>query len=99
MGLGSSTCFVCNNIEEDTLQVIRDCPGAVVLWMTTVNTKNHFNIFVGILKNWIYYNMNANLGWNTEKDWTTFWATACHSIWTWHNKETHVEVLIDRRAC
>lgn len=98
MGLGSVMCLFCNNVEEDTLYVLRDCPRAVALWMTTININKRFNFFAGNLKDWISTNMNCNLGWNADKDWTDFWATACHNIWTCHNKETSDESF-NRLSC
>ncbi|KAI5414830.1 hypothetical protein KIW84_040336 [Lathyrus oleraceus] len=50
------------------------------------------------LKDWISTNMNCNLGWNADKDWTAFWATVCHNIWTCHNKETYDESF-NRLSC
>lgn len=33
--------------------------------------------------------MHNNMGWNYNDDWKVFWATSFHSLWSWHNKESH----------
>ncbi|XP_058727065.1 uncharacterized protein LOC131598487 [Vicia villosa] len=62
------------------------------------DTNKQFNFFASNLKDWISSNMNCNLWWNADKDWMTFWATAYHSIWTWHNRETR-DGSLNRPLC
>jgi len=46
---------------------------------------------MGDLQQWIHFNLSTIAGWNTSAEWRDFWAVACHSLWTWRNKELHDE--------
>lgn len=39
------------------------------------------------------FNLSTVAGWNTSAEWRDFWAVACHSLWTWRNKELHDEAF------
>jgi ribonuclease HI len=41
------------------------------------------------IQQWILMNLNGDIRWRNNIRWEDFWATACHSIWMWRNRELH----------
>jgi ribonuclease HI len=91
MGLSHSMCFYCRVVEETTLHVLRDCTLAKEIWYQVVPIVNRSDFFMGDLQDWIGFNMKNSVMWNCEGVWNVFWAMACYLLWTWRNKELHVE--------
>lgn len=56
------------------------------------------DFFPDNLKDSIYYNMNGNLGWNTEKDWTAFGPPPAIEFGCGIIRRHMMEVSIDHRA-
>jgi ribonuclease HI len=40
---------------------------------------------------WINFNLNNYVPWSSTVSWCDIWAIVCHCLWTWRNKELHVE--------
>lgn len=88
-GMGSPMCDVCNNVIEDELHVLRDCPKAMALWLSVVHYDARENFFEGNLLQWISYNMNCEANWSYTFEWNAFWDVLCGALWNWRNKEKH----------
>jgi ribonuclease HI len=43
------------------------------------------------MQQWMTMNLCLEVGCNMEEDWRNYWAMACHAIWSWRNKERHVD--------
>ncbi|GAU10806.1 hypothetical protein TSUD_425900, partial [Trifolium subterraneum] len=46
------------------------------------------------LKYWMCFNLNNSITWRSSVEWCVYWAIACHSLWSWRNKEEHEESFI-----
>jgi hypothetical protein len=61
----------------------------MALWINTVSISYRTWLFNTDLVNWINLNINE-AGINRKKiSWATYWATACHTLWLWRNKELY----------
>ncbi|GAU50328.1 hypothetical protein TSUD_290640 [Trifolium subterraneum] len=94
MHIGEPWCTHCVDIVEDTLHVLRDCPLAKSVWCNLLNNAARENSFAAELKDWIHMNLQQDLGRNMHMEWYGVWATSCHSLWTWRNRETHDETRL-----
>lgn len=88
MHLCSPECSFCAGPPETTLHVLRDCPRAMAIWIHLVNVEYRDDFFNQDLHQWILHNLQRNFGIVSSVDWSSVWATTCHSLWTWRNKET-----------
>jgi ribonuclease HI len=91
MGHSHEMCNFCGDREEDTLHVLRDCPLALVIWNHVVPSNDKGNFFMCDLENWMGFNLNNYVTWSCNIEWGDYWATACHLLWSWRNKENHEE--------
>jgi hypothetical protein len=94
MGLCQAMCGYCGDVEETILHIMRDCPKAKELWAGAVTIPDRGRFFSGDLNHWISVNMNNAIQWTGRGAWCDFWATSCHCLWTWRNKEIHDEDFI-----
>lgn len=85
-GVGSPFCYHCNNIEETTLHVLRDCPLARIVWNHLVEAHNRGNFFISSNNQWFQNNI-----FNHSIHWSELWANTCYWLWTWRNKQIHEE--------
>lgn len=60
---------------ESVIHAMRDCPLATLLWIS-----------LAIGSNLIYLNL---IGYLMISIGRVFWATTCHLLWSWMNKEAH----------
>jgi ribonuclease HI len=91
MGLGHAMCRYCGDIVENELHAIRDCPLAMPLWLNVVDDSLRSMFFTYDWQHWIDLNMQSTRKWSEEIAWKDYWATACHCLWSWRNKEEHDE--------
>jgi ribonuclease HI len=89
MNLGHSMCYYCHDIVETTLHALRDCPLAKRIWLIVVPTEARTRFFLEDLNAWINFNITYSGVWNNWIGWNDFWATVCHRLWMWRNKEMH----------
>jgi ribonuclease HI len=61
------------------------------LWLNVVEDSMRSKFFVCDWQQWIDLNLNNTSTWSDEIDWKDYWATACHCLWSWRNKEEHDE--------
>lgn len=88
MDLGSAMRKYYGDIEKDTIYILWDFPLAMYLWLWLCTLIcNHFSLQV--TRNIAYIVTCRNMRWNSNDDWKVFLATSCHSLWSWHNKESH----------
>ncbi|KAK2422286.1 Polynucleotidyl transferase, ribonuclease H superfamily protein [Trifolium repens] len=88
MGIGNDCCNFCNEVET-SLHVLRDCGLAITVWLPLVPQCLRSNFFDGDLKQWFSANVNCGIVIDGNVRWKDVWATACQSLWYWHNKEQH----------
>lgn len=86
-GLGSASCSLCDNICESSLHLLCDYNFACRVWDNKVPNNIKQAIFGTNLQDWMHLNILANPYENTE--WCIYWATCCHLLWTWRNRENH----------
>ncbi|GAU39697.1 hypothetical protein TSUD_321110 [Trifolium subterraneum] len=89
MRLGSSLCDLCCTVEETCIHALRDCEWVRLLWLSVVPVAAHVMFFGADIQRWIYMNLNGDIRCINNIRWEDFWATACHSIWMWRNRELH----------
>jgi ribonuclease HI len=91
MGLGHAMCYYCRDVEETSLHVLRDCPLAKDLWYHVIPVSSRGAFFMQNFYDWINFNLNNYVPWSSTVSWCDIWAIVCHCLWTWRNKELHVE--------
>jgi ribonuclease HI len=91
MKLGEPYCDNCYQFEESILHVLRDCPMAAQTWQHLLRIDARGNFFTTPLQDWIVLNLTSQLGYNSEAEWDSIWATTCYLLWYWRNKRTHDE--------
>jgi hypothetical protein len=89
MGLGHAMCNHCGNVAETTLHVMRDCSLVTPFLLQVVPMRERSIFFMEDLQQWIATNIGKRQSGSNGGAWCDIWATACHCIWTWRNKETH----------
>ncbi|KAK2448079.1 TMV resistance protein N [Trifolium repens] len=87
-------CLYCGDVEETILHVLRDCPLAKDIWLSVIPLHDRGVFFMGELKTWMSFNLNNSVCWNATVDWCDFWALVCHCLWTWRNKEQHIDSFV-----
>jgi hypothetical protein len=87
MGLGHAMCNYCGDVEETTMHVLRDCPIASNMWNQVVPVNSRGVFFMGEAQAWFEFNVLNSEAWSWRGRWCEFWATACHCLWYWRNKE------------
>ncbi|KAK2394949.1 hypothetical protein QL285_056723 [Trifolium repens] len=94
MGISHGMCCYCGNIVETSLHVLRDCPLVVPFWLQVVPMKDRGSFFMEELHQWIQSNVRKGVKRSNGSAWCDFWATACHILWMWRNKENHDEHFV-----
>jgi hypothetical protein len=89
MGMGSSFCAFCGDVEETELHVLRDCPRCMNVWLNIIHGNKREVFFNSTLQQWINININGTIEGIEVNKWDSYWASACHSLWYWRNKESH----------
>jgi hypothetical protein len=46
------------------------------------------------LQHWIHFNLNNAVKLHDSIAWCDLWALSCHCLWTWRNKEQHIEEFV-----
>ncbi|GAU13938.1 hypothetical protein TSUD_262650 [Trifolium subterraneum] len=94
MGLGHAMCNYCGDLEETTLHAIRDCALIIPFWLQVVPMEDRSSFFMEDTQDWISRNLMKGRTRRRGSDWCDFWATTCHSLWMWRNKEAHDEEFV-----
>jgi ribonuclease HI len=89
MGIGHAMCSYCVNVVETNLHVLRDCILVAPFWLQVVPLEDRNIFFMEDYQQWIHLNVRKEVQRRNGGAWCDFWATACHSLWMWRNKETH----------
>jgi ribonuclease HI len=89
MHIGEPWCRHCVDVVEDTMHVLRDCPLAKSIWCNLLNNEAREFFFSSALDDWITMNMRKECGRNSNLRWSCLWATTCHFLWLWRNREVH----------
>ncbi|MCI36180.1 ribonuclease H, partial [Trifolium medium] len=89
MNLGSPFCVFCEDEIETELHVLRDCSNSMVVWLNTVQDSDQDAFFSADFQQWLDMNLQGNVKGADLNDWPSYWAIACHALWTWRNKEEH----------
>lgn len=80
-------CRNCGAASESPIHALRDCRAVRKVWENRVPTS-FVNLFFQMdWKYWININLDKRI--HVEEDWSHLWATSCHMIWRWRNKELH----------
>ncbi|GAU26489.1 hypothetical protein TSUD_361220 [Trifolium subterraneum] len=91
MGLCHAMCTFCGNMEETCIHALRDCTIVRNMWLSVVPCESRGLFFGGDLDSWINYNLSSDIDRINGIRWEDFWAAACHCLWSWPNKEQHVD--------
>lgn len=85
-GLGVDVnCPQCQNLQETSLHILRDCRSAKTWWNSTVPSHLQQSFFNGNYSDWVELNLsNGNLLWNGIR-WDTVFLYACWWICKWRN--------------
>lgn len=87
MGLGVNTCEYCNGFLETVLHALRNCSLVNQFWTSVVPFAKRDRFFTSILWDWISLNIGSGRSQGWSEHWDRFWATTCHFLWMWRNKE------------
>jgi ribonuclease HI len=94
IGLGHAMCNYCGVVEETSLHVMRDCALVTPFWLQVVSLEDRSLFFMEDIQAWISLNLKKGKLNGRGSEWCDFWATACHSLWMWRNKEAHDEDFV-----
>jgi ribonuclease HI len=89
MKLGTPFCSFCGDIVETELHVLRDCPKCLNVWINVVEDNDRSLFFNTDFHQWITLNINGGIRGTNMDNWPSYWATSCHAIWGWRNREQH----------
>jgi hypothetical protein len=89
MSLGSPFCSFCGDVIETELHVLRDCPSCMNVWLNIVHDNSREAFFNSNLQQWLTMNITGQIVGIDAATWNIYWAVACHSLWTWRNKEIY----------
>jgi ribonuclease HI len=59
------------------------------IWCNLLKHDIRVVFFATDLKEWIHMNLKQDLGHDLNINWSCVWATSCHFLWTWRNREMH----------
>lgn len=88
-GLGDPYCQHCNCSVESIHHILRDCPLASVVWFHLVEESFMSRFFSEDLEHWISFKLGGDIGHGSDCDWGFIWASMCHLLWIWRNKNVH----------
>ncbi|MCH81163.1 RNA-directed DNA polymerase (Reverse transcriptase), partial [Trifolium medium] len=89
MNLGPPFCMFCEDEIETELHVLRDCSKSMAVWLNTVHDSDREAFFSVDFQQWLDMNLQGNVKGIDVNNWQSYWAIACHALWTWRNKEEH----------
>jgi hypothetical protein len=69
-------------------------PKAKDVWAGAITVKDKGLFLTGDLNQWLSVNLNNMIHWCGRGAWCEFWATRCHCLWTWTNKEIHDDEFV-----
>lgn len=93
-------CFICGELDESTLHILRSCPAARCVWNKVGGPANSQAFYQGELKSWVTSNLEYNNG-DTDVDWPIYFCTTLWWIWRWRNCYVFNrgdEIPVDARA-
>jgi hypothetical protein len=65
------------------------CFEIAIIWLSVIPLAARVRFFSEDLHQWFKSNIQNNVAWNNGVAWKDFWATVCHRVWMWLNKELH----------
>ncbi|CAJ2653650.1 unnamed protein product [Trifolium pratense] len=89
MNLGLPFCTFCEDEIETELHVLRDCSKSMQVWLNIVHDSSREVFFNADFQQWINMNLHGDIQGVDVNNWQSYWAIACHALWTWRNKEKH----------
>jgi hypothetical protein len=63
------------------------------IWLNAVEDNDKSMFFNANFHQWMALNINGVIRGSNTDNWSSFWATACHAIWSWRNREYHDETF------
>lgn len=90
-GLGYAACIMCGSVREDALHVFRDYTRGRQVWSNIVSDNMVNALYQLDFDAWISFNINKRS--RDVCDWKSIWAMGCYFIWSWRNKEDHVDAF------
>lgn len=81
----SALCVWCDNKEENTMHVLRDCRLAKEIWVRLLPDHDRVGFFSGNLWEWLELNLKRLSGTGKE-NWVSTFAVSCWLLWKWRNK-------------
>ncbi|GAU15126.1 hypothetical protein TSUD_08640 [Trifolium subterraneum] len=61
----------------------------MAVWLNTVHDSDREAFFSADFQQWFDMNLQVNVKGVDVNNWQSYWAIACHALWTWRNKEEH----------
>lgn len=92
--LGDPSCYNCQSEIESSLHVLRNCSPAKEMWLHLINAKFRHSLFRCNLQDWIFFNMQNQVGMHSHLPWSAIWANGCHLLWNWRNKRIHEDSFV-----
>ncbi|KAL2942612.1 hypothetical protein RDABS01_030962 [Bienertia sinuspersici] len=87
--IGNDTrCARCNDLEETTMHLLRDCPAARHVWQTVGGPALSPSFYVGSLQAWVYRNLRTRDGIANDM-WPSFFAITPWWLRRWRNDHLH----------
>ena len=79
-------CFVCGEIEENTIHILRDCLAAKRVWRL-LGVQTDDLIWRIPLRDWLLGNIEKrNL--QSDEGWPTLFSVTCWWLWRWRNERS-----------
>ena len=92
-------CYVCGEVEENTLHILRECPVAKILWRKLGVQVEAVQWKVN-LKTWFAVNFRGADMLNSE-EWSRMFTVTCWWLWKWRNErcfQTSPKIPVDQRS-
>lgn len=77
-------CKRCNNNQDESLHLLRDCPTSRNIWASVGGSANYPSFFIGDTNTWLIRNIKAEELIHSEK-WTICFALTIWWCWKWRN--------------
>ena len=80
-------CSICNDYEETTLHMLRDCMEARMIWLQFIEYCYWDNFFSMSLNDWLLVNLRSeDMCSKTGTLWNLAFGTICWILWNWRNR-------------
>lgn len=78
-------CGCCNNVPENVMHVLRDCPCAMRVWNFFVQGHDRCRFYTLQREEWINANLGGEFLCPQTENWAMLWGVIVWVLWKWRN--------------